>query len=161
MEHNITNFFDVGDMGIEHCLLPEKALVLPGELILGADSHTCTYGAIGAFSSGVGSTDIGAAMALGKAWLKVPETIKVNFKGNLNKWVGGKDFILYLIGKIGVDGALYKSLEFSGNSISRLLMDDRFSMCNMAIEAGAKNGIIAFDSKTQEYFHEIDKKKYR
>lgn len=147
----ISNFFDVGEMGIEHALLPEKGLVAPGELVIGADSHTCTYGALGAFSTGVGSTDLGAAMATGKTWFKVPAAIKFNLFGKLNKWVSGKDIILHIIGMLGVDGALYKSMEFSGEGISELSMDDRFAICNMAIECGAKNGIFPFDSKTFEY----------
>ena len=138
-KHNIVNFFDVGAMGIEHALLPEKGLTAPGELIIGADSHTCTYGALGAFSTGVGSTDLAAGMATGKAWFKVPSAIKFVLKGKLSPWVSGKDVILHIIGKIGVDGALYKS------------MDDRFTICNMAIEAGAKNGIFPVDDKTMEY----------
>lgn len=150
----ISNFFDVGEMGIEHALLPEKGLVAPGELIIGADSHTCTYGALGAFSTGVGSTDLGAAMATGKAWFKVPSAIKFNLSGKLNKWVSGKDIILHIIGILGVDGALYKSMEFFGEGISELSMDDRFAICNMAIECGAKNGIFSFDSKTFEYISE-------
>lgn len=150
----ISNFFDVGEMGIEHALLPEKGLVAPGELIIGADSHTCTYGALGAFSTGVGSTDLGAAMATGKAWFKVPSAIKFNLSGKLNKWVSGKDIILHIIGILGVDGALYKSMEFFGEGISELSMDDRFAICNMAIECGAKNGIFPFDSKTFEYISE-------
>lgn len=150
----ISNFFDVGEMGIEHALLPEKGLVAPGELIIGADSHTCTYGALGAFSTGVGSTDLGAAMATGKAWFKVPSAIKFNLSGKLNKWVSGKDIILHIIGMLGVDGALYKSMEFCGEGISELSMDDRFAICNMAIECGAKNGIFPFDSKTFEYISE-------
>lgn len=150
----ISNFFDVGEMGIEHALLPEKGLVAPGELIIGADSHTCTYGALGAFSTGVGSTDLGAAMATGKAWFKVPSAIKFNLSGKLNKWVSGKDIILHIIGMLGVDGALYKSMEFCGEGVSELSMDDRFAICNMAIECGAKNGIFPFDSKTFEYISE-------
>lgn len=150
----ISNFFDVGEMGIEHALLPEKGLVAPGELIIGADSHTCTHGALGAFSTGVGSTDLSAAMATGKAWFKVPSAIKFNLSGKLNKWVSGKDIILHIIGILGVDGALYKSMEFFGEGISELSMDDRFAICNMAIECGAKNGIFPFDSKTFEYISE-------
>ena len=150
-KHNITYYFEVGRMGIEHALLPEEGLVLPGEVIIGADSHTCTYGALGAFATGVGSTDMAAAMALGETWFKVPATIKVEFKGRLRPWVSGKDLILYLIGKIGVDGALYRSLEFTGEIIADLSMDSRLSMCNMAIEAGAKCGIIAPDEVTFEY----------
>ncbi len=150
-KHEITNFFDVGQMGIEHALLPEKGLVAPGELCIGADSHTCTYGALGTFSTGVGSTDLAAAMATGKAWFKVPSAIKFNLTGKLNKWIGGKDVILHIIGKIGVDGALYKSMEYMGEGVSSLSIDDRFTIANMAIEAGAKNGIFPVDEKTIEY----------
>ncbi len=150
-EQGITNYFEVGRMGIEHALLPDSGIVCPGDLILGADSHTCTYGAIGAFSTGVGSTDLACAMASGETWLKVPETIKVEFNGKLNKWVSAKDLILFLIGQIGVDGALYKTLEIGGTAISELSMDGRFTICNMAIEAGAKNGIIIPDEITKEY----------
>src|SRR3989338_388821 len=138
LKHRITNYFEVGRMGIEHALLPEKGIVLPGDLVIGADSHTCTYGALGAFSTGIGSTDLAAAMIIGKVWLKVPPSIKFIYKGKLNKWVGGKDIILHVIGDIGVDGALYKVMEFTGPTISSLPMDDRFAICNMAIEAGAK-----------------------
>lgn len=150
-EQGITNYFEVGRMGIEHALLPDSGIVCSGDLILGADSHTCTYGAIGAFSTGVGSTDLACAMASGETWLKVPPTIKVEFDGKLNKWVSAKDLILYLIGKIGVDGALYKTLEIGGSAIAELPMDGRFTICNMAIEAGAKNGIIIPDEITKEY----------
>ncbi len=150
-KYNIVNFFDVGAMGIEHALLPEKGLAAPGELIIGADSHTCTYGALGAFSTGVGSTDLAAGMATGKAWFKVPAAIKFVLTGKPGKWVSGKDVILHIIGKIGVDGALYKSMEFTGDGVSELSMDDRFTICNMAIEAGAKNGIFPVDEKTREY----------
>ena len=143
--------FDVGTMGIEHALLPEKGIVTAGDLIIGADSHTCTYGALGAFSTGVGSTDLGCAMASGTTWFKVPSTIKVIFNGKLNKYVTAKDLILHLIGDIGVDGALYKALEFSGEAIRNMDMDGRFTICNMAIEAGAKNGIIEPDETTKEY----------
>ncbi len=143
--------FDVGTMGIEHALLPEKGIVTAGDLIIGADSHTCTYGALGAFSTGVGSTDLGCAMASGTTWFKVPSTIKVIFNGKLNKYVTAKDLILHLIGDIGVDGALYKALEFSGEAIRNMDMDGRFTICNMAIEAGAKNGIIEPDEITKEY----------
>ena len=148
---SITHFYDVGQVGIEHALLPEKGIVAPGELIIGADSHTCTYGALGAFSTGVGSTDMAAGMAAGENWFKVPSAIKVVLKGKMNKWVSGKDVILHLIGKIGVDGALYKSLEFTGEGVSQLSMDDRFTIANMAIEAGGKNGIFPVDEKTLEY----------
>lgn len=150
-EQNLANFFDVGRMGIEHALLPERGLVMPGDVVIGADSHTCTYGALGAFSTGMGSTDIAAAMATGETWLKVPATIKFVYKGELRRWVGGKDLILYTIGMIGVDGALYKAMEFAGEAIGRLSMDGRFSMCNMAIEAGAKSGVIEPDDKTVAY----------
>ena len=150
-KHDITNFFDVGQMGIEHALLPEKGLVVAGDVVIGADSHTCTYGALGAFSTGVGSTDMAAGMATGKAWFKVPSAIKVVLTGKPSKWVCGKDVILHLIGMIGVDGALYKSLEFTGDGVSELSMDDRFTISNMAIEAGGKNGIFPVDEKTIEY----------
>ncbi|MEN6463177.1 MAG: 3-isopropylmalate dehydratase large subunit [Syntrophomonas sp.] len=147
----IKNYFEIGTMGIEHCLLPEQGLVLPGDLIIGADSHTCTYGALGAFATGVGSTDMAAGMATGEAWFKVPETIKFVYYGKLPKWVGGKDLILHTIGDTGVDGARYMSMEFTGEVISELSMDNRFTMANMAIEAGGKNGIIAPDDKTLAY----------
>jgi 3-isopropylmalate/(R)-2-methylmalate dehydratase large subunit len=150
-EQDITYYFEVGRMGIEHALLPEEGLTLPGEIIIGADSHTCTYGAVGALATGVGSTDMAAAMALGEAWFKVPSTFKFVFNGKLGRWVSGKDLILYLIGKIGVDGALYRSMEFVGPVITALSMDSRLSMCNMAIEAGAKCGIIAPDETTLAY----------
>jgi 3-isopropylmalate/(R)-2-methylmalate dehydratase large subunit len=152
-EQNLSNFFDVGQMGIEHALLPEKGLVVAGDTIIGADSHTCTYGALGAFSTGVGSTDMAAGMATGKAWLKVPSAIKFNLTGKLNKWVSGKDIILHIIGKIGVDGALYKSMEFCGEGVKELSMDDRFTISNMAIEAGGKNGIFPVDEKTIDYMN--------
>lgn len=150
-ENEIKNYFEVGQMGIEHCLIPEKGLAIPGDVIIGADSHTCTYGALGAFSTGVGSTDMAIGMATGKAWFKVPEAIKFVLKGKLPKWVSGKDLILHIIGKIGVDGALYKSMEFTGEGVSELSMDDRFTIANMAIEAGAKNGIFPVDNKTLDY----------
>lgn len=150
-EKEITNYFEVGEMGIEHCLLPEKGLTLPGEIIVGADSHTCTYGALGALATGVGSTDMAAAMATGELWFRVPETIKFVYTGKLNLWVSGKDLILYTIGKIGVDGALYKAMEFTGEAIENLSMDGRMTMSNMAIEAGGKCGLIACDDKTREY----------
>ncbi|HZK24476.1 MAG TPA: 3-isopropylmalate dehydratase large subunit [Oscillospiraceae bacterium] len=150
-EYDITYYFEVGRMGIEHALLPEMGLALPGEIIIGADSHTCTYGALGALATGVGSTDMAAAMALGEAWFKVPSTLKFVFNGRLQPWVSGKDLILYLIGKIGVDGALYRAMEFTGEMISALSMDSRLSMSNMAIEAGAKCGIIAPDQVTLDY----------
>jgi 3-isopropylmalate/(R)-2-methylmalate dehydratase large subunit len=153
-EKGITNFFDVGEMGIEHVLLPEKGLVTAGDLVIGADSHTCTYGALGAFSTGVGSTDMAAAMATGKAWLKVPSAIRFNLTGKLNKWVTGKDLILHIIGMIGVDGALYKSMEFSGEGVHSLSVSDRLCVSNMAIEAGAKNGIFPVDEKTLSYIKE-------
>ena len=160
--HEITHYFEVGQMGIEHCLLPQEGLTLPGELIIGADSHTCTYGALGAFATGVGSTDLAAAMATGEVWLKVPETIKIVIKGNRwNRWVSGKDLILYLIGKIGVDGALYRALEFTGEAIDALSMEGRLTMANMAIEAGAKNGIFAPDEKTESYVKERARRPYQ
>lgn len=149
--HEITNYFDVGDMGIEHALLPEKGLVAPGELIIGADSHTCTYGALGAFSTGVGSTDMAAGMATGEGWFKVPAAIKFHLTGSLQQGVSGKDVILHIIGMIGVDGALYKSMEFDGPGLKNLSIDDRLTMANMAIEAGAKNGIFAVDDVTLDY----------
>ena len=148
---DITHFYDVGQVGIEHALLPEKGIVGPGELIIGADSHTCTYGALGAFSTGVGSTDMAAGMAAGENWFKVPSAIQVVLTGKLRPWVSGKDVILHLIGMIGVDGALYKSLEFTGEGVSELSMDDRFTIANMAIEAGGKNGIFPVDDRTIEY----------
>jgi 3-isopropylmalate/(R)-2-methylmalate dehydratase large subunit len=144
-------YFEVGQMGIEHVLLPEQGLVLPGEVVIGADSHTCTYGALGAFATGMGSTDIAAAMAGGEIWMKVPPTIKFVYNGKLGKWVGGKDLILYTIGDIGVDGALYSAMQFEGEAIEALSMDGRFTMANMAIEAGAKAGIFRVDNKTLEY----------
>jgi 3-isopropylmalate/(R)-2-methylmalate dehydratase large subunit len=157
-EHNITNYFEIGKMGVEHALLPERAIVKPGELIIGADSHTCTYGALGAFSCGVGSTDLAAAFATGHCWFRVPEQIKFVYKGKLSKWVSGKDLILYTIGEIGVDGALYKTMEFTGDTIKKLSMDDRLTICNMAIEAGAKNGIIEPDEITRKYVKDAIKK---
>lgn len=150
-KHDIVNFFDVGRMGVEHALLPEQGIVASGDVIIGADSHTCTYGALGAFSTGVGSTDCAAGIATGKAWFRVPSAIKFNLTGKLSPWVSGKDVILYIIGMIGVDGALYQSMEFQGEGIASLSMDDRFSIANMAIEAGAKNGIFPVDEKTIEY----------
>ena len=150
-KHNITHFYDVGQVGIEHALLPEKGIVGPGDCIIGADSHTCTYGALGAFSTGVGSTDMAAGMVAGENWFKVPSAIKVNLVGKLPKHVSGKDVILHLIGMIGVDGALYKSIEFAGEGVSELSMDDRFTIANMAIEAGGKNGIFPVDDKTLDY----------
>ncbi len=148
---NITNYYDVGEMGIEHALIPEKGLAAPGDCIIGADSHTCTYGALGAFSTGIGSTDMAAGMATGKAWFKVPSAIKFTLTGALQKGVSGKDVILHIIGMIGVDGALYRSMEFTGEGLHSLSMDDRLAMANMAIEAGAKNGIFEVDDKTLEY----------
>ncbi|MGB5867081.1 MAG: 3-isopropylmalate dehydratase large subunit [Arcobacteraceae bacterium] len=150
-KHNLKNYFDEKDMGIEHALLPEKGLVLPGDVIIGADSHTCTHGALGAFSTGMGSTDLAFAMVTGGNWFKVPEAIKVVFTGKPSKFVTGKDLILEIIRILGVDGALYKTLEFTGDTIQYLSMDDRFSLCNMAIEAGAKNGIVAVDDITREF----------
>ena len=150
-KHNITHFYDVGQVGIEHALLPEKGIVGPGDCIIGADSHTCTYGALGAFSTGVGSTDMAAGMIAGENWFKVPAAIKVNLVGKFNKHVSGKDVILHLIGMIGVDGALYKSIEFCGEGVKELSMDDRFTIANMAIEAGGKNGIFPVDEKTLDY----------
>lgn len=150
-EHNLTNFFDVGKMGIEHALLPEQGLVGAGDLVIGADSHTCTYGALGAFSTGVGSTDMCAGMISGKCWFKVPPAIKFILSGKPKKYVGGKDIILHIIGLIGVDGALYKSMEFFGEGIKYLSIDDRFTICNMAIEAGAKNGIFPADEVALDY----------
>jgi len=153
-EQKIKNYFEVGCMGIEHALLPEKGLVKPGDLVIGADSHTCTYGALGSYATGIGSTDLARAYIDGKIWLKVPASIKFIYRGKLKKWVGGKDLILFTIGKIGVDGAIYKSMEFSGPVISRLGMDDRFSMSNMAIEAGARAGIIEPDEITWKYIED-------
>ncbi len=152
-EQDLTHFYDGGDMGVEHALLPEKGIVGPGDLIVGADSHTCTYGALGAFASGVGSTDLAAAMITGECWLKVPESMKFIYTGRLRAWVTGKDVILLTIGDIGVDGANYRAMEFTGDTISRLSMAERFSMANMAVEAGAKNGVMAPDAVTLEYVH--------
>jgi 3-isopropylmalate/(R)-2-methylmalate dehydratase large subunit len=154
-EQGVEHFYDVGRGGIEHALLPEEGLVAPGECIIGADSHTCTYGALGAFATGVGSTDLAAAMATGKCWLRVPESIKVVYQGELRPWVGGKDLILYTIGQIGVAGARYQALEFCGETIEALPMAGRLTMCNMAIEAGAKNGIIAPDAVTEDYMRMV------
>ncbi len=159
-KHEITNYFDVGEMGIEHALLPEKGLVVAGDVVIGADSHTCTYGALGAFSTGVGSTDMAAGMATGKAWFKVPSAIRVILTGKPGKWISGKDVILHLIGQIGVDGALYQSLEFTGDGVANLSMDDRFTIANMAIEAGAKNGIFPVDEKTKAYLKEHGNRPY-
>ena len=159
-ENEIKNFFDVGEMGIEHALLPEKGLIVAGETCIGADSHTCTYGALGAFSTGVGSTDMAAGMVTGKAWFKVPSAIKFNIVGEKAPYISGKDVILHIIGMIGVDGALYKSMEFVGEGIKNLTMDDRFTIANMAIEAGAKNGIFPVDELTEEYMKEHSDKTY-
>ena len=160
MRNEITNYFEVGEMGIEHALLPEKGLTVAGDVIIGADSHTCTYGALGAFSTGVGSTDMAAGMATGKAWFKVPSAIKFNLVGKPQKWVSGKDVILHIIGMIGVDGALYKSMEFVGEGIANLTMDDRFTIANMAIEAGGKNGIFPVDDLAIQYMKEHSTKTY-
>jgi len=160
-EHHLPNYFEVGEMGIEHALLPEQGIVLPGDLVIGADSHTCTYGALGAFSAGVGSTDLAAAMITGEAWFRVPETIKINYNGKRRPWVDGKDLILYTIGRIGVDGALYKALEFGGETIANLSMDSRFTMANMAVEAGGKNGIIIPDKVTKDYVQSRAKRSYK
>ncbi len=160
LEHGMENFYDGGEAGVEHALLPEKGLVLPGDLVIGADSHTCTYGALGAFATGVGSTDLAGAMLTGQAWMKVPSVLKFVFTGELKPWVGGKDLILYLIGKIGVDGALYKVMEITGPAIDALGVADRMSMSNMAIEAGGKAGIIAADRKTQDYVKPRAKRPY-
>lgn len=159
-ENDITNYFEIGEMGIEHALLPEKGLVVAGDVVIGADSHTCTYGALGAFSTGVGSTDMAAGMVTGKAWFKVPSAIKFVLTGKPSKWVSGKDVILHIIGLIGVDGALYRSMEFVGDGIANLSMDDRFAMANMAIEAGAKNGIFPVDDKTVTYMKEHSTKEF-
>jgi 3-isopropylmalate/(R)-2-methylmalate dehydratase large subunit len=159
--HEITNYFDVGQMGIEHALLPEKGLVVAGDAVIGADSHTCTYGALGAFSTGVGSTDMAAGMVTGKAWFKVPSAIKFELIGKPSKWVSGKDVILHIIGMIGVDGALYRSMEFSGDGIKNLTMDDRFTICNMAIEAGGKNGIFPVDDLAIQYMKDHSKRDFK
>lgn len=161
MDHDITNYFEIGEMGIEHALLPEKGIVVAGDVIIGADSHTCTYGALGAFSTGVGSTDMAAGMVTGKAWFKVPAALKFVLKGKPSRWVGGKDVILHIIGMIGVDGALYKSMEFVGDGIENLSMDDRFTIANMAIEAGAKNGIFPVDEATISYIKEHSTREYK
>jgi len=161
IKNEITNYFEVGEMGIEHALLPERGLTVAGDVIIGADSHTCTYGALGAFSTGVGSTDMAAGMATGKAWFKVPSAIKFNVIGKPSKWVSGKDVILHIIGMIGVDGALYKSMEFVGEGIKNLSMDDRFTIANMAIEAGAKNGIFPVDELALEYLKEHTTREYK
>lgn len=160
-EKGIENFFEVGEMGIEHCLLPEKGLVVAGDVVIGADSHTCTYGALGAFSTGIGSTDMAAGMATGQCWFKVPSAIKFVLKNKPAKWISGKDIILHIIGLIGVDGALYKSMEFVGDGLKYLSMDDRFTMANMAIEAGGKNGIFPVDEKTEEYLKEHAQREWK
>ncbi|HOV43665.1 MAG TPA: aconitase/3-isopropylmalate dehydratase large subunit family protein, partial [Syntrophothermus lipocalidus] len=159
--YSIENYFEVGKMGIEHCLLPQEGLVVPGDVVIGADSHTCTYGALGAFATGVGSTDMAAGMATGEAWFKVPETMKFVYYGELPKWVSGKDLILHTIGDIGVDGARYMAMEFTGEAIRKLSMDNRFTMANMAIEAGAKNGIFEADEITLDYVNSRAKRPYR
>ena len=150
-EQGITHYYEIGCMGVEHALLPEQGVVGPGDVVIGADSHTCTYGALGAFGTGVGSTDAAAGMATGEAWFKVPTSIKFNLMGRLSPWVSGKDIILHIIGMIGVDGALYQAMEFTGDTIGGLGMDDRMTICNMAIEAGGKSGIIAVDEVTRTY----------
>ena len=160
-EMGIVNYYDCGEMGVEHALLPEKGLVTAGDVVIGADSHTCTYGALSAFSTGVGSTDMACGMATGKAWFKVPSAIKFVLTGSLSPWVSGKDVILHIIGKIGVDGALYKSMEFCGEGVSALSMSDRLCMANMAIEAGAKNGIFEYDEKTEEFLRQVGAKPAR
>ena len=160
-KNKILNYFEIGRVGIEHCLIPEQGLVLPGEVFIGADSHTCTYGALGAFSTGVGSTDLGVALALGQCWFKIPESIKFIYSGRLNEWTSGKDLILYTIGRIGVDGATYKAMEFTGEVIKNLSMANRLTMCNMVVEAGAKNGIIAPDKITEAYLKNIGKLSYK
>lgn len=161
LKQKITHFYEGGNVGVEHALLPEKGIVLPGDLVIGADSHTCTYGALGAFATGVGSTDLAAAMMTGEIWLKVPTSIKFIVYGKLRKWVSGKDLILNIIGRIGVDGALYQAMEFTGETIGRLPMADRFSMANMAIEAGAKNGIFVADALTEDYVKTKAKRHYK
>lgn len=160
-KHEITNYFDVGDMGIEHALLPEKGLVVAGDVVIGADSHTCTYGALGAFSTGVGSTDMAAGMATGKAWFKVPSAIRFRLVGKPSRWISGKDVILHIIGMIGVDGALYKSMEFVGEGVASLSMDDRFTIANMAIEAGGKNGIFPVDDQAIAYMKEHSQREFK
>ena len=161
IRHEISHYYDVGKMGIEHALLPEQGLVTAGDVVIGADSHTCTYGALGAFSTGVGSTDMAAGMASGKAWFKVPSALRFNLTGKLPKYVSGKDVILHIIGMIGVDGARYKSMEFVGDGVANLTMDDRFTICNMAIEAGGKNGIFPVDDRTLTYIREHSSKPYQ
>ncbi|MDD5794107.1 3-isopropylmalate dehydratase large subunit [Clostridium sp. HCP1S3_B4] len=160
-DKKIKNFFEVGQMGIEHCLVPEKGLAVAGDVVIGADSHTCTYGALGAFSTGIGSTDMAAGMATGQCWFKVPSALKFVLKNKPAKWVSGKDIILHIIGMIGVDGALYKSMEFVGDGLQYLSMDDRFTMANMAIEAGGKNGIFPVDDKTEEYLKEHAQREWK
>ena len=157
----LTHHMEQGKCGVEHAILPEKGIVVAGECIIGADSHTCTYGALGAFSTGVGTTDIATGMATGELWFKVPSTIQFVLKGKLQPYVSGKDVILHIIGKIGVDGALYKSMEFTGEGVAELSMDDRFTICNMAIEAGAKNGIFPVDNQTRDYMKKHSKKEYK
>ena len=159
LQKEVENYFEIGEVGIEHALIPEKGLVVAGDVVIGADSHTCTYGALGAFSTGIGSTDMAAGMATGKCWFKVPSAIKFNLTGQFQKHVSGKDLILHIIGMIGVDGALYKSMEFAGEGVSTLTMDDRFTIANMAIEAGAKNGIFPVDDKTLTYIKEHSSRK--
>jgi 3-isopropylmalate/(R)-2-methylmalate dehydratase large subunit len=161
VDKEVENYFEVGEMGIEHALIPEKGLVVPGDVVIGADSHTCTYGALGAFSTGIGSTDMAAGMATGKCWFKVPSALKFVLTGKPEGWVSGKDVILHIIGMIGVDGALYKSMEFVGEGLQHLSMDDRLSMANMAIEAGGKNGIFMVDDKTLEYVKENSTKEFK
>ncbi len=160
-DKEIKNYFEIGEMGIEHALIPEKGLVVPGDVVIGADSHTCTYGALGAFSTGIGSTDMAAGMATGECWFKIPSAIKFVLSGSLSKWVSGKDVILHIIGMIGVDGALYKSMEFVGAGLKNLSIDDRFTIANMAIEAGAKNGIFLVDDITLAYVNEHSSKEYK
>lgn len=160
-QEKIKHYYEGGNVGIEHALLPEKGIVVPGDIVIGADSHTCTYGALGAFSTGVGSTDVGASLATGKVWLKVPQSIKFVLKGKLNKWVSGKDLILYIIGKIGVDGALYQTMEFTGETVKKLKMSDRLTMANMAIEAGGKSGIFPIDKITLDYVSKRALRKFK
>ncbi|MDR3049196.1 MAG: 3-isopropylmalate dehydratase large subunit [Elusimicrobiota bacterium] len=160
-EHEIKHYYEGGNAGIEHALLPEQGIVAPGDCIIGADSHTCTYGAIGAFATGVGSTDVASAMAAGKIWMKVPHSVRFIFKGKLNKWVSGKDIILYIIGMIGVDGAIYNALEFEGETVKEVAINDRFTICNMAIEAGAKSGIFAPDEITSKYVFKRAQRRYK
>jgi len=160
-EHELKHYFEVGEMGVEHALLPEEGIVVPGDCIIGADSHTCTYGALGAFSTGVGSTDLAASMITGETWFKVPESMKFIYYGKLQKWVGGKDLILHTIGDIGVDGALYRAMEFTGETIETLSMEGRMTMCNMAIEAGGKSGIIEPDDITSEYVKDRAQRPYK